>query len=362
MDASLTACIGAAQAGDLEAFGAVVERFQAMAHAVAYTVIGDAHLAQDAAQEAFIEAFVHLGGLREPAAFPGWFRRVVLKCADRLVRGKAHAQLPLDAAGALASAQPGPAELAETRELQRHIQAGIAALPEPDRQVLLLFYMADYPQQEIAALLEVPLSTVKKRLFTARRRLREQLGDLVRAQRPAPDPQFARLVQFFIAVRLGQLAQVRAYLDTDPALIHAQERWDEATARQFGLPVLVSAFTALHRAVYTNDAALAELLLARGAEADARTNAGQTPLHLAVLMDRPELAELLLRHGAQPNRATTLGVTPLHCAVILGRANLAALLLAHGADAHRPDAHGRTPYDWAQLKARADVIAALAGW
>ena len=67
-----------------------------MAYAVAYTMLGDAHLAEDVAQEAFIEAYICLPKLREPAAFPGWFRRIVHKRGDRLVRGKAPALVSLE--------------------------------------------------------------------------------------------------------------------------------------------------------------------------------------------------------------------------------------------------------------------------
>jgi len=363
METTLTSLVQAAQGGDLDAFGQVVRRFQDLAYAVAYTIVGDAHLAQDAAQEAFIEAYLCLPGLREPAAFPGWFRRIVVKRGDRLIRGKSFALVPIEAAGALASDSSDPASLAEARELQARVQAAVADLSDQDRQVVLLFYMAGYSQREIAALLELPLTTVKKRLFDARRRLRVRLDDLVReqlqTQRPSHDAQFVRLVQFFIAVRLGDLAKVGAFLDADPTLLNAQERWDEATARQFGLPVLVSSFSALHRAVYNGDMQLARLLLARGADVNARTRVGQTPLHLAVLIDRPPLAELLLAAGADPNGATDQGITPLHCAVMLGRAALADLLLASGADPMLCDCHGRTPLDWARLKGQSEIVASM---
>ncbi len=88
----------AAQHGDAEAFGEIVERFRAMAVATGYAMLGDVHLAQDAAQDAFIEAYLSLHALREPAAFPGWFRRIVHKNADRQLRKHAR-EWPLDAFG-----------------------------------------------------------------------------------------------------------------------------------------------------------------------------------------------------------------------------------------------------------------------
>jgi RNA polymerase sigma factor (sigma-70 family) len=349
---SLTALVAAAQAGDLDAFGQVVERFQRMAHAVAYSMLGDAHLAEDVAQEAFIEAFICLPKLCDPAAFPGWFRRIIHKRGDRIVRGKTHALVSLDAAGPLASSMLDPAALIETRELQRRVRAAIDVLPEADRLPVTLFYLAGYAQQEIATIMELPLTTIKKRLFQARRRLRALMDDMVREQfreQPALDTQFARTIQFFIAVRIGDIANVRVYLDQDPALLAMHERWDEATALRFGMPI-VSTFTALHRATYNDDMALVELLLERRAEVDARTRTGQTPLHLAVQLDYRAIVARLLAGAANPNAATDLGLTPLHYAVILGRPGLAQALLAAGADDSIADMHGRTPLDWARLK------------
>ncbi len=70
------------------AFGALVARFQDMACGFAYSVMGDFHLAQDAAQEAFLTAYRELGKLRTPEAFPGWFRKIVLTQCSRMTRGE----------------------------------------------------------------------------------------------------------------------------------------------------------------------------------------------------------------------------------------------------------------------------------
>jgi len=71
--------VEAAKSGDREAYDALLRRFQPMAYAIANRYLEDHHLAQDVVQEAAFEAFVHLQELKEPAAFPGWFRQIVFR-------------------------------------------------------------------------------------------------------------------------------------------------------------------------------------------------------------------------------------------------------------------------------------------
>ncbi len=76
----------AAQNGDGEAYGRIVERFQDMAYYTAFSYLGEQQPAQDAVQDAFIEAYRCLSTLIEPRAFPAWFRRIVFKQCDRQTR------------------------------------------------------------------------------------------------------------------------------------------------------------------------------------------------------------------------------------------------------------------------------------
>lgn len=180
-----------AQGGDLEAYGEIVRRFQDMAYGYAYSVLGDFHLAEDAAQEAFIEAYRCLAALREPAAFAGWFRRIVYKHCDRIIRRRPLEQAPLGAAAVALSHEPRPPEVAERREMRDTVLRAIRALPEQERTVTTLFYINGYSQKEIADFLEVPVTTVKGRLHTSRKRLKERMTSMVagtlRADAPNPD-------------------------------------------------------------------------------------------------------------------------------------------------------------------------------
>src|SRR4030095_14990485 len=85
MDA-LEVIVTRARDGGDEDLGILVRRFQDMAVGYGYSILHDFQLAEDAAQEAFFEAYRTLSKLREPAAFAGWFRRIVFKQCDRITR------------------------------------------------------------------------------------------------------------------------------------------------------------------------------------------------------------------------------------------------------------------------------------
>lgn len=78
--------VNRARDGDTDAYADLVRRFQDMAVGYAYGILRDFQLAEDAAQEAFFEAYRTLSKLRQPAAFPGGFRRIVFKQCDRIMR------------------------------------------------------------------------------------------------------------------------------------------------------------------------------------------------------------------------------------------------------------------------------------
>lgn len=105
-----------AQQGNLDAFDALVERFRDMAIGYAYSLLHDFPLAQDAAQEAFVQAYRDLGSLRCVDAFPAWFRRIVFKHCDRLTRRRCLPTIPLEAAHRLEDDARTPLEELETRE------------------------------------------------------------------------------------------------------------------------------------------------------------------------------------------------------------------------------------------------------
>src|SRR5262245_36766305 len=122
-----------AQAGDREAFDPVVRRFQDMAVGYAYALLGDFHLAEDAAQEAFLGAWRGLPQLRATEAFANWFQKIVFLTCQQYRRRKRLATVPLDMAAEQICPAPGPAELAEGREQRDGLLELIRSLPETER-------------------------------------------------------------------------------------------------------------------------------------------------------------------------------------------------------------------------------------
>jgi len=160
-----------------QAFCELVGMFQDMAYACAYAVLGDFYLAEDAAQEAFISAWQKISQLHQPEAFPGWFRRIVLTECNRLTRRKRLQTILFDDGVNVAAAHTDPQTAIERDELTKAVFKAIKKLPVNERMVVLLFYVKEHSQGDISAFLEVPLTTVAKRLYSARIRLRGILMD-----------------------------------------------------------------------------------------------------------------------------------------------------------------------------------------
>src|SRR5712691_10213948 len=171
----LSELVEAAQSGDNEAYAALIQRFQPMAYATAYRYLGDHHLAQDLVQEAALEAFVHLPQLKEPSAFPGWFRQIVFRQCTRVLRQATVPWISLEAVSDDLLAESTPEESAVQGEIQACVRSAVASLPQHERLVTVLFYGCRYSYSEVSAFLKIPITTVKKRLYSARQKLRMPL-------------------------------------------------------------------------------------------------------------------------------------------------------------------------------------------
>jgi RNA polymerase sigma factor (sigma-70 family) len=187
-----------ARSGDSAAFTVLVRRYQEMALGYALTLLHDFHLAQDVTQEALVVAYHRLPSLDEDDRFPAWLRGIVRHQCGRILRKRTFDLMPLEYAYGVATSMPGPEQHLEIKEGFHRVLAAIRALPEPQRDVAMLFYIKDYSQREIGAFLELPVTTVNNRLHAARTNLRERLamaskrvGRVAGIHGPVVDVQFA---------------------------------------------------------------------------------------------------------------------------------------------------------------------------
>ena len=168
-----------AKQGDMEAFDKLTRRFQNNAVAYAYALLGDFGEAEDAAQEAFLQAFRDLPDLNEPLAFPGWLRLKVARFCDRRTRRRHLPTVALDAASSLSCREEEPYYLLEKKERYALVYQLIRTLPLAERNAITLYYIGGHAQKDIAEFLGISLSALKKRLQRTRSRLQERMLEMM---------------------------------------------------------------------------------------------------------------------------------------------------------------------------------------
>ena len=173
-----------AQAGDGDAFGEVVRRWERKIYALAYGITGSVEDARDATQETFIAAYRNLPRFRGEAQVSSWLHRIAVnQCITRQRRARVRAETGLDEeaeAGreqSLSTAgEASPAHASESGQRAEAVRRAVASLPRELREVVLMKEFEELTFQEIADALQIPLSTVKSRLYTALKQLRLKLG------------------------------------------------------------------------------------------------------------------------------------------------------------------------------------------
>ncbi|NIN63253.1 MAG: sigma-70 family RNA polymerase sigma factor [Anaerolineae bacterium] len=169
--------IAQAQEGDRGAFGQLVGRHREGVINVVYRMCGDANLADEAAQEAFIRAWQHLPGYRPRSHFRNWLYRIATNAARDALRREART-VDIDTIPVTDSTK-GPQAAVEAQELGERVQQAVLSLPPASRAVLVLREYEGLSYKEIADTLGIPIGTVMSRLNYARNLLRESLGPYV---------------------------------------------------------------------------------------------------------------------------------------------------------------------------------------
>lgn len=184
-DPEVVRLVQLARTGDRAAFGRLLEGHLTAARRVALAAVGQPSDADEAVQEASMAAWRRLHALHDPAAFRGWFMRIVWrKAIDRRRSVRAW----FDRFGASTDAGARPVEFAAgdpmpdaqlmSRELEQAIRAVVKALPRKLRDPFLLAASGDHRYDDIAAMLDIPVGTLKWRVAEARRQIRVKLQHL----------------------------------------------------------------------------------------------------------------------------------------------------------------------------------------
>lgn len=169
------------QSGDIPAFDQLVRRWDRKIQGVIYRLVGNHDEARDLSQEAFLKAYRALGTFKQEARFSSWLYQIAINATrDRLRRRCRRTDLSLDdveekGESSLRDGAPSALELIESSDLSRAVAAAMAALPEEQREVVILKEYQGLTFPEIAEALDLPLSTVKTRLYRGLGQLRVRL-------------------------------------------------------------------------------------------------------------------------------------------------------------------------------------------
>ncbi|MHA7222974.1 RNA polymerase sigma factor [Arthrobacter sp. RHLT1-20] len=162
--------------GDMDAFEVLARRYGTMMRSYARRVLGSSGDADDVVQEALIQAWNQIGGLRDTAAVRPWLLRITgNRALDVLRRRKPHAAI--EHLPGLADPAPGPEVSAVATSSTRALEQALAALPEEQRRCWVLRELGGQSYEDIAEALNISKATVRGRLARARTTLAKEMED-----------------------------------------------------------------------------------------------------------------------------------------------------------------------------------------
>ena len=171
-----------AQAGDREAFGELVRRYERAVYATAYKRLTNDAEAQELVQEVFVQALRKLHQLREPVCFGGWLRSMTQRMAiNRLVRRGPVRSAEPETLEATCVEHETPLSQALTAERAGQVRRGLKRLGRMDRDTLVAFYVNGQSLIEMSDRFGSPIGTIKRRLHVARKRLAAELKEMAPA-------------------------------------------------------------------------------------------------------------------------------------------------------------------------------------
>ena len=167
--------------GDQGAFTALVNKYQKSVHALVWRKIGDFHIAEELTQDVFLKVYKRLSTLKRPELFPGWLYVIATRHCVSWLRKKELPTKSLDAMSTVeleeacyAQYETNRGEEAAIEHQREFVKRLLQKLPESERTVVTLYYLAEMKSEEISMFLGVSSNTVRSRLRRARERLEKE--------------------------------------------------------------------------------------------------------------------------------------------------------------------------------------------
>jgi RNA polymerase sigma-70 factor (ECF subfamily) len=189
----ITSLVERARAGDREAYGQLVERFQPTVYAVALARLRNPSEAQELAQEVFLHGMKKLPQLRDAQCFAGWLRQITVRMAiNRLTRRGPLHKVDAEVLDNVEAGGAGPLEALVRAEQAAELYKGLERLKPVDRATLVAFYLRGRSLKQMSREFETPVGTIKRRLHVARNRLKQALERAAGGDPPTPRPRRPR--------------------------------------------------------------------------------------------------------------------------------------------------------------------------
>ena len=170
-----------ARTGNKAAFSQLIERYTLMVERIAYRIMGDAEVAHDLTQEAWLQAYLSLENLKSETSFRSWLYGLTLNVCRAYLRSLRHNVYSLETmlGGIHRDPGPTPEEIVERLELRDMARGAVETLSRANRTAVLLVYYEDFTPREAATILGISDTALKARLFRSRRQLETTLASLI---------------------------------------------------------------------------------------------------------------------------------------------------------------------------------------
>jgi len=181
-------CVRRVQRGDTGCFEILVKRHQKATFNLIYRLLGDYDEAAEVAQEVFLSAYKSIKQFRGQANFSTWLYRIAFNHASTRRKSLKLAEqryVPLDDTDIVGESSSDPAKSAEQKEIQQRVQQALNSMDKEEAMVILLRDLQDVPYDEVAAILGIPMGTVKSRLHRARQSMKIRLSPYFYKKRKA---------------------------------------------------------------------------------------------------------------------------------------------------------------------------------